>query len=377
MNVKTIEHKLEKIHKDIEALKLVCAELHGRSSTDANARRLYMTKKKALMELEAQEMHAMKELETIINTDTGRTRRTRRLPSPVPPHDDGDAVRTKRNRVDSGAVVNGAVVNGAVVEKDTSPNDNGGDDGARRTTRRLHRIASRNKSMDDDADDDEVDEVFDAGEEQEKSSSDDDETTAYYRLLLQDDADTTHYAHRLNEWLSELRDIDYSRVPYDFKREDVGRVHADDTSQYAHDKALNECLSAARYKRIASKALPITLAEKLFDYQSTGVEWMIKLYDQQLGGVLADEMGLGKTIQATAFMASVHLMYKLCDVPRLSGAFLVVVPATLLKQWMREIHTWYPPFRIFIYHACGEVCGIIDLCVITRMALYRRTADEC
>jgi ATP-dependent DNA helicase len=32
----------------------------------------------------------------------------------------------------------------------------------------------------------------------------------------------------------------------------------------------------------------------LRDYQLTGVEWLVSLYDNGLNGILADEMGLGK-----------------------------------------------------------------------------------
>lgn len=37
----------------------------------------------------------------------------------------------------------------------------------------------------------------------------------------------------------------------------------------------------------------------LFDYQVTGVNWMLDCYFQNRGCILADEMGLGKTIQVS------------------------------------------------------------------------------
>jgi DNA excision repair protein ERCC-6 len=48
--------------------------------------------------------------------------------------------------------------------------------------------------------------------------------------------------------------------------------------------------------------------------------------------------GLGKTIQVIAYLAGLHA----------SGLYrpsLIVCPATVLRQWMRELRTWYPPFR--------------------------------
>ena len=89
--------------------------------------------------------------------------------------------------------------------------------------------------------------------------------------------------------------------------------------------------------------LPGYLWEKLFDYQRTGVKWMWELHMQRAGGIIGDEMGLGKTIEVIAFLAGLHH----------SGLFrpsLVVCPATLLRQWLREIRAWYPFFRVAILH---------------------------
>lgn len=89
--------------------------------------------------------------------------------------------------------------------------------------------------------------------------------------------------------------------------------------------------------------IPGTIFSKLFDYQKTGVKWLWELHTQRAGGVLGDEMGLGKTIQIIAFLAGLHH----------SGLFrpsLIICPATVLTQWLRELRTWYPPFRVSILH---------------------------
>ena len=57
----------------------------------------------------------------------------------------------------------------------------------------------------------------------------------------------------------------------------------------------------------------------------------------------AAEMGLGKTVQLAAFLAGLHQ----------SGLFkptLIVCPATVLRQWLRELRLWYPLFRVVILH---------------------------
>ena len=89
--------------------------------------------------------------------------------------------------------------------------------------------------------------------------------------------------------------------------------------------------------------IPGDIYAKLFDYQRTAIKWLWELHTQQAGGIMGDEMGLGKTVQITAFLAGLHH----------SGLFkpsLIVCPATMLRQWLREIREWYPPFRVAILH---------------------------
>lgn len=33
---------------------------------------------------------------------------------------------------------------------------------------------------------------------------------------------------------------------------------------------------------------------------------------------------------------------------------LVVAPATVLRQWMGELRTWYPPLRVMLLHDSGR-----------------------
>ncbi len=70
---------------------------------------------------------------------------------------------------------------------------------------------------------------------------------------------------------------------------------------------------------------------------------MWELHNQRAGGIIGDEMGLGKTVQVAAFLAGLHH----------SGLFrpsIVVCPATVLRQWLRELRLWWPPFRVVVLH---------------------------
>lgn len=94
--------------------------------------------------------------------------------------------------------------------------------------------------------------------------------------------------------------------------------------------------------------LPGDIYPSLFDYQKTCVQWLWELYTQKTGGIIGDEMGLGKTIQIISFLAGLHYS-GLLDKP-----VLVVVPATVLNQWVNEFHRWWPPLRCIILHSIGS-----------------------
>lgn len=99
--------------------------------------------------------------------------------------------------------------------------------------------------------------------------------------------------------------------------------------------------------------IPGDVYPSLFDYQKTGVQWLWELYSQQVGGIVGDEMGLGKTIQIISFLAGLHYSKKI------TRPIIVVAPATVMKQWVNEFHTWWPPFRVSILHTSGS--GMLDI----------------
>uniref|UniRef100_A0A8C4TWE2 DNA excision repair protein ERCC-6 n=1 Tax=Falco tinnunculus TaxID=100819 RepID=A0A8C4TWE2_FALTI len=104
--------------------------------------------------------------------------------------------------------------------------------------------------------------------------------------------------------------------------------------------------------------VPGFLFKKLFKYQQTGVRWLWELHCQQAGGILGDEMGLGKTIQIIAFLAGLSYSkmrtrgsnYRYQGL----GPTIIVCPATVMHQWVKEFHTWWPPFRVAVLHETGS-----------------------
>jgi len=120
--------------------------------------------------------------------------------------------------------------------------------------------------------------------------------------------------------------------------------------------------------------LPGDIHPSLFDYQKTCVQWLWELHCQKVGGVVGDEMGLGKTIQIIAFLAGLHYSNRLFnpEIEESRGPVLVVCPATVMRQWVNEFHTWWPPMRVAILHSSGS--GMMDLS--REEALERRSAKS-
>lgn len=58
-------------------------------------------------------------------------------------------------------------------------------------------------------------------------------------------------------------------------------------------------------------------------------------------------------IQIIAFLAGIHYSKKV------TKPTIVVAPATVMKQWVNEFHTWWPPFRVSILHTSGS--GMVDV----------------
>lgn len=67
---------------------------------------------------------------------------------------------------------------------------------------------------------------------------------------------------------------------------------------------------------------------------------------------MGDEMGLGKTIQLICFLGGLHFSGK-------HRPALIVAPVTTLQHWLRELHTWYPRFRVIKLHNSNMRLGAL------------------
>lgn len=90
--------------------------------------------------------------------------------------------------------------------------------------------------------------------------------------------------------------------------------------------------------------LPKGLNAMLREYQYQGLKWLQSLRRSHFGGVLADDMGLGKTLQTLA-----NLQYEK-EVGRLNKASLIIVPRSLIGNWVSEAAKFTPDLRVLVFH---------------------------
>ena len=130
-------------------------------------------------------------------------------------------------------------------------------------------------------------------------------------------------------------------------------------------------------------------------YQIIGINFLLLLYRSQVGGaILADEMGLGKTCQIISYLGVI------ASLEQDEGPHLVVVPASLLENWQRELHRWCPKLKSVVYYgknravirktledlkekmAAGErveedaLDGLQDADMLAEMAMQEKLAAE-
>ncbi|MCF6241936.1 MAG: DEAD/DEAH box helicase [Bacteroidales bacterium] len=126
-----------------------------------------------------------------------------------------------------------------------------------------------------------------------------------------------------------------------------------------------------KINKIAHKEfeLPKSLQATLRPYQKTGYNWISSLFENNLGVCLADDMGLGKTLQtlaairrildtkATESKKTATKQLSLFDTNPEKGtinknsnrAGLIVMPTSLIHNWLNEINKFAPDIKAHIY----------------------------
>ncbi|WP_347178284.1 DEAD/DEAH box helicase [Clostridium perfringens] len=102
---------------------------------------------------------------------------------------------------------------------------------------------------------------------------------------------------------------------------------------------LQEIVGKLLNKQFKRKLVPKALNAELRPYQKEGFKWINEITDLGFGGVLADDMGLGKTLQIIAFLLS-----------QKKSKSIVVVPTSVIYNWMDEFEKFAPSIRIGLVH---------------------------
>lgn len=79
---------------------------------------------------------------------------------------------------------------------------------------------------------------------------------------------------------------------------------------------------------------------KLRPYQFDGFKWLYGMSKLGFGVCLADDMGLGKTIEVLSYLANISEEGKSNE--------LLIVPASLIENWKREIKKFFPTMDYFV-----------------------------
>merc|ERR1711871_1009659 len=89
---------------------------------------------------------------------------------------------------------------------------------------------------------------------------------------------------------------------------------------------------------------PEQLTATLHEHQINGISWMVSMFNKGMSMILGDQMGLGKTIQSIGFIS--YLKYT----QKQQGPYLVVMPLSVLSNWMSEFEKFCPRLKVIRFH---------------------------
>ena len=126
----------------------------------------------------------------------------------------------------------------------------------------------------------------------------------------------------------------------------------------------------AAFDSVVAVDPPATFIGTLREYQREGLGWLHFLRKFELGGCLADDMGLGKTVQVLALLEARRVDGH--------GPSIVVVPRSLVFNWMREAERFTPALRMLDFSGSERQLDAIQAnnvdVVVTTYGTLRRDA---
>ena len=156
------------------------------------------------------------------------------------------------------------------------------------------------------------------------------------------------------EWIARFKRIgDFGQVTSEgFKLRDFHAVLAEDlegdtVSVYFGEDFREKLRNLAVNSDIPKFEVPAPLQETLREYQKAGYDWLHFLRIRGFGGILADDMGLGKTLQVLAYFLSLK--------PKHIRPHLIILPRSLMFNWLRESAHFTPTLSVKTYDGVNRV----------------------
>ena len=146
----------------------------------------------------------------------------------------------------------------------------------------------------------------------------------------------------------------------------AGKVFAVSSDAHEFEISNGAWLQTVFSNLVCPDSLPAITCGKNFKaelraYQAKGLNWLYYMRSLGLGACLADDMGLGKTIQIIALLNHLHSSHG-----KDTGKALIVIPASLIGNWMSELKRFAPHLACCVIHPMehdnldGTDTGFID-----------------
>ena len=167
------------------------------------------------------------------------------------------------------------------------------------------------------------------------------------------------------EWFAKYREIfEFGKTEGESIR--IHKQHffiLEKTETFGEKSRFKKLDKLNRIENLPLAKLPTGITTNLRPYQHEGYTWLLYLQTNNLGGCLADDMGLGKTVQAIALLLKNKEDQKnqivnttdnnpqldLFEFPKVNLTSLVVVPASLVHNWLNEIRKFAPSLKVYTH----------------------------
>ncbi len=157
---------------------------------------------------------------------------------------------------------------------------------------------------------------------------------------------------RLRTLLSEMDGMPEKLTLMEALRMETVKPKADVGELVTNGAWLSSLLSGMKQpESLRAAALPKSVHATLRPYQKTGYTWLNYMGNLGFGACLADDMGLGKTVQMLASLEKLRCQKK-------DARALLIVPASLLGNWKKEIERFTPQMTFQILH--GKTAPLLE-----------------